>query len=301
MTRTPPRPASENRLGGLGAWPRVAAGITAAVVLAVVLVVVLRDGDDDPAAGARGAGAEMEHVHGVGVDQDGVLYAGSHYGLFRINEDGTAARVSEVQDFMGFTSAGAKGFLASGHPGESQVGPPSVGLIQSTDGGRSWTGLSLSGEADFHALEYRHDRVYALNSMTGALMVSDDLRSWETRFTGPIADIAVSPEDPDTIVATTEQGLGISRDGGATFTSLGDGPLAVLASWAEDGTLVVATPDGTIYTSTGTLTNWTQRGSLAGPPEALTAATGQEIYAAANGDILTSRNGGATFSVAYDG
>ena len=40
------------------------------------------------------------------------------------------------------------------HPGESQVGPPSVGLIQSTDGGRSWTGLSLSGEADFHALEY---------------------------------------------------------------------------------------------------------------------------------------------------
>ena len=102
-------------------------------------------------------------------------------------------------------------------------------------------------------------------------------------------------------MATTEQGLGISRDGGATFTSLGDGPLAVLASWAEDGTLVVATPDGTIYTSTGTLTNWTQRGSLAGPPEALTAATGQEIYAAANGDILTSRNGGATFSVAYDG
>ena len=116
MTRTTPRPASENRLGGLGAWPRVAAGITAAVVLAVVLVVVLRDGDDDPAAGARGAGAEMEHVHGVGVDQDGVLYAGSHYGLFRINEDGTAARVSEVQDFMGFTSAGAKASRRSVRP-----------------------------------------------------------------------------------------------------------------------------------------------------------------------------------------
>lgn len=298
MTRTTPPPAQESQVRR--SWPLVAAGSAAAAVLAVVLVVILRDGDDDPAGGAGGA-VEMEHIHGVGVDADGTLYAGSHYGLFRIDEDGTAVRVSPVQDFMGFTTAGPKGFLASGHPGESQDGPPSVGLIQSTDRGQTWTSLSLSGEADFHALEYRHDRVYALNSMTGALMVSDDLRSWQPRFTGPIADIAVSPEDPDTIVATTEQGLGISRDGGATFASLGGGPIAQLASWAEDGTLVVATPDGTIYTSTGKLTTWTKRGSLEGPAEALTAATGQQIYAAANGDILTSRDGGSTFGVAYDG
>ena len=300
MTRTTPPPAQDSPVRR--SWPLVAAGSAAAVVLALVLVVILRDGDgDDAAAGGTGGAVEMEHIHGVGVDADGTLYAGSHYGLYRIDVDGTAVRVSEVQDFMGFTTAGPEGFLASGHPGESQDGPSSVGLIQSTDGGRAWSSLSLSGEADFHALEYRHDRVYALNSMTGALMVSDDLRSWETRFTGPIADIAVSPEDPDTVVATTEQGLGISRDGGATFASLGAGPIAQLASWAEDGTLVVATPDGTVYTSTGKLTTWTKRGSLQGPPEALTATTGEEIYAAANGDILTSRDGGATFSIAYDG
>ncbi len=150
MIRTAPPPAKESQVRRF--WPLVAAGSAAAAVLAVVLVVVLRDGDDDPAGGASGA-VQMEHIHGVGVDADDTLYAGSHYGLYRINEDGTAVRVSDVQDFMGFTTAGPKGFLASGHPGESQDGPPSVGLIQSTDGGQTWASLSLSGEADFHALE----------------------------------------------------------------------------------------------------------------------------------------------------
>jgi hypothetical protein len=57
--------------------------------------------------------AEMEHIHGIGVDpENGAVYAGTHYGLFRI-EDGTATRVSEVQDFMGFTVAGSDHFLAS--------------------------------------------------------------------------------------------------------------------------------------------------------------------------------------------
>src|SRR5699024_10679486 len=118
-----------------------------------------------------------------------------------------------------------------GHPGEGQGGPSSVGLIESTDTGESWTEASLGGEADFHSLEYRHDRVYGLNAMTGQLLASDDLETWEELTRTAMADFAVGPESPDVMVATTQDGPARSTDGGRTFEVLPSAPLLVLVSW----------------------------------------------------------------------
>lgn len=256
----------------------------------------------DTGTGSDGRTApEMEHIHGIGVDpEDGAVYAGTHYGLFRI-ADGTATRVADrVQDFMGFTVAGPEHFLASGHPGEGQGGPGSLGLIESTDAGETWHELSLSGEADFHSLEYRHDRAYGLNSMTGQLLVSTDLKSWQALSGEPIADFAVSPTDPDVLVATTEQGLVRSTDGGRTFESVDSAPLMVFVGWAEDGTLAGVTPDGVVHTARDPDGVWTQGGSLDGQPEAITVKSADAIYAAANGAVLVSTDGGRTFSPALE-
>ena len=44
---------------------------------------------------------------------------------------------------MGFTVAGADHYLVSGHRGADQANaPPNLGLIESTDGGMSWTASS---------------------------------------------------------------------------------------------------------------------------------------------------------------
>ncbi|WP_125777274.1 F510_1955 family glycosylhydrolase [Antribacter gilvus] len=255
---------------------------------------------ETPADAGGGAAPEMEHIHGIGVDPaDGAVYAGTHYGLFRI-ADGRATRVSQVQDYMGFTVAGPGDFLASGHPGEGQGGPGSVGLIESTDGGETWETLSLSGEADFHALEYRHDRVYGLNSMTGQLLTSTDKQTWEPLGQEEIADFAVSPEDPDVLVATTEQGLTRSADGGATFELVASAPVMVFVSWADDGTLAGVTPDGVVYTAEDPDGEWAERARLDGQPEALTIDSATEIYAAANATVLASTDGGATFTPMLD-
>lgn len=239
---------------------------------------------------------QMEHIHGIGVDpSSGAVYAGTHYGLFRI-EDGAAARVTDrVQDYMGFTVAGPDNFLASGHPGEGQGGHSAVGLIESTDAGESWQDLSLGGEADFHALEYRHDRVYGLNSMTGQLLVSDDKESWQELSREPIADFAVSPDDENILIATTEQGLKQSKDGGSTFEVVPEAPVMVFVGWADDGTLAGVTPDGVIYSADSPDAGWTERGNVGGQPEALTVHSAEGIYAAANGTVLLSTDGGATF------
>ncbi|GAA4718833.1 hypothetical protein APR04_005722 [Promicromonospora umidemergens] len=278
-------------------------GITLAVGLVVAALIIprlaadtLHDGQSD-----TGAAPKMEHIHGIGINPgDGVVYAGTHHGLFRI-ADGQASRVADrVQDYMGFTVAGPGQFLASGHPGPGQGGPSSVGLIESTDVGQTWKTLSLSGQADFHALEYRHDRVYGLNSMTGQLLASTDKKSWEEVSSAPIADFSVSPADADVLVATTEQGLARSTDGGATFELVGSAPVMIFVSWADDGTLAGVTPDGVVYTAQDPTDEWTEQARLDGQPEALTIASGTQIYAAADGNVLASTDGGATFSPMVD-
>ena len=279
----------------------MAAAFTLAIGLVVAAFVVLRLNDEPPADAGGGAPVEMEHIHGIGVDPgDGAVYAGTHYGLFRI-ADGSATRVADrVRDYMGFTVAGPGHFLASGHPGEGQDGPSSVGLIESTDGGKTWATLSLSGEADFHALEYRHDRVYGLNSMTGQLLTSTDKQSWAELSSAEIADFAVSPEDPDVLVATTQQGLVRSTDAGATFEVLESAPVLVFVSWADDGSLAGVTPDGVVHTAEDVAGEWTEQAALGGQPEALTIGSVTEIYAAANGTVVASADGGATFSPLLD-
>lgn len=280
----------------------IGAVVGAIVLAAVVAAVVLLGGRaGQPSTGGQQP-ATVAHVHGLGIDPaDGALYAGTHYGVFRLPEGEPATRVADrVQDFMGFTVAGPDHYLASGHPGEGQGGPSSLGLIESTDGGQTWESLSLAGEADFHSLEARHGRVYGLNSLTGELMVSQDKATWETRSELPMADFAVSPEEPDVIVATTEQGLVRSADGGRSFEPLAGAPVSLLASWAQDGTLVAAEPDGTLHASTDGGTSWQARGNVGGAPHALTASSDDDIYAAIDGAIVVSSDGGRTFTTRYE-
>jgi photosystem II stability/assembly factor-like uncharacterized protein len=273
--------------------------IAVLVVLVGVVFLASSGGEDEGAADA--AAAEVAHVHGLGVDpQDNTLYAGTHYGLFRLPEQGEATRVADrVQDFMGFTVAGPDHYLASGHPGEGQDGPSSLGLIESTDGGQTWQSLSLAGEADFHSLEARHGRVYGLNSLTGEFMVSKDKQTWDTRSQIPMADFTVSPADPDVLLATTEQGLVRSDDGGRTFQPVQTAPLLQLVSWAEDGTIVGVEPDGTVHASTDDGQTWEQRGSLGAAPHALTATSDSDVFAAVDGAILVSTDGGRSFTVRH--
>lgn len=302
-TSRPSRPARERTLSTPATRESRKTVLMAAVVVSVVviggIVFFMTRGDD----GTGSASARMDHVHGLGVDpKDGALYVGTHYGLFRVSESGEPTLVADrVQDFMGFTVVGPGHYLASGHPGEGQDGPSSLGLIESTDSGLTWQSLSLAGEADFHSLEYRHDMVYGLNSVSGEFMVSQDMQNWETRSQIPMADFAVSPEDPGVVLATTEQGLVRSDDGARNFDLVAAASILLLVTWAEDGTIVGVEPDGTVHASSDDGQSWQQRGSLDAAPQALTATDAREVFAAVDGAILASTDGGRSFAVRYDG
>jgi hypothetical protein len=252
--------------------------------------------DDDPG---------VVHVHGLGVNPaDGLLYIATHFGLWRL--DGVdVARVGDAyHDLMGFTVAGPDRFLASGHPllVEDRL-PPHLGLISSDDAGQTWRSVSLLGEVDFHALRHAHDRVYGWDSTSATFMVSADGRDWDRRAAVPIIDFAVSPTDPDVVLAGTQDGAGgvqliRSDDGGREFTPA-DGPPAARLSWVAPDRLWVVDVGGTVWRSSDGGGSWTEVGRLDGPPEAF-LDTGEELYAAEHGAILVSADG-AAWEVAHEG
>jgi hypothetical protein len=272
-----------------------AVAIVAVLGVLTALLLVARGGDEQTAAAAEG----MAHVHGLAVDPaTGDLLAGTHYGAFRVGEDGSVEQFGPTQDFMGFTVAGPGHYLASGHPGAGQSGPGNLGLIESTDGGATWHTLSLEGEADFHTLKARHDRVYGHSG--GLLMVSADKKTWDERASIPLADMAISPDDPDTILATTQQGVAISGDGGRSFQLVRGAPVLMLISWTDQDTVVGVDPGGQVHVSDDRGATWQQRGAAGGQPGALYAEEDKVFVATRDGRIVESSDGGQTFQVRYE-
>jgi len=269
----------------------------------VVLVVVLwtaAGGNDKQAADAGPL-----HVHGLGINPaDRALFIATHTGLFRAGEgESTSVRVGEsFQDTMGFAVAGKDSFIGSGHPDLQQDLPPLLGLIESTDAGKSWNPISLLGEADFHVLRSSGNNVYGYDASNDRLLSSSDAgRTWsEVERPVPLVDLAVDPTDSRRLVAAgasdIEQGLYESRDGGATWTRLGD-PVGLLA-WPDPERLYLVDGAGRVFVGTGTGRDFEPRGTIGGQPAALLAQTTDERYAALHdGTIKQSKDGGATWTV----
>ncbi len=266
---------------------------------------------DDPTVGSEGAApavpapgdtrAELEHIHGLGVDPaSGGLYVATHYGLFRATRDQTTLqRVgSSRQDIMGFSVIGRRRFIGSGHPDPSGDQPPNLGLIESRDGGRSWSNVSLLGEADFHILESAGPRVYGFDGTHGRLMVSSDAGgSWQQR-TPPagVFGLAIDPAKRDRVVVSTERGLFSSATAGRSWRPV-DERLAGLLAWPRPDRLYLIDGRGQVQLSRDGGRVWQTVGGIGAQPAAFIAG-GTDLYAAlGDGSVKRSTNGGRTWTV----
>lgn len=255
-------------------------------------------GEDGPAGAER-----LEHVHGLGVNPgDGALYIATHSGLFRAAAG--SERVEPVgegrQDTMGFTVTGPDRFLASGHPGPGEDGPPNLGLVESTDGGETWEEVSLGGEADFHALVWEHGRVYGYDASHGRLMSSDDRgRTWEERAVpAPVIDLAVDPDDAQRLLISTEAGLMVSDRGGERWRPIGDEVGIGLLAWPAGERLYLVDARGGAHVSRDGGRRWEDAGQIGGQPAALVATGPRELYAALpEGTVMRSTDAGESWSV----
>jgi hypothetical protein len=277
------------------------------VLLGVVLAVIFVGcgGDEGAQSGASAerpasAGEDLAHIHGLGI-RDGNLYIATHFGLW-IAPSGQlkAMRLSASrQDIMGFSLINGGRFIGSGHPDPADTDePPNLGLIESRDGGRTWSNISLLGEADFHLLEASGTHVYGINSADGRLMASTDGgRSWKAR-TPPagVFGLAIDPRDPGRIAASTEKGVFASPNAGRGWRPLRD-DIGGLLTWPRRDALYLLGGDGGLQVSSDGGREWKATGNIGGQPAAF-IASGDELYAGLHdGTVKASTDGGKSWTL----
>ncbi|MGH3452530.1 MAG: WD40/YVTN/BNR-like repeat-containing protein, partial [Haloechinothrix sp.] len=202
---------------------------------------------------------------------------------------------------VGFTVAGPKRFLASGHPagGDDELRvegqPLLLGVIESTDAGENWRPLSLLGQTNFAALAAAHDRVYGFSAADGRFMVRR-VRRWVTRSQIALHSFAVDPGDPDHIVGAAARGVVESVDGGRTWNPI-DSPELVLLTWQGGGGLWGADEGGKIHRSFDGGSSWERAGELPGEPEALLAGADALYAAVRDKGIFRSSDKGRTWKL----
>ncbi|MEQ9552089.1 F510_1955 family glycosylhydrolase [Coleofasciculus sp. G2-EDA-02] len=175
---------------------------------------------------------EKTHIHGMAIDPDNpeILYLATHHGLLQRAEDGKWLQVgTDRSDLMSFAPhpTDNQRFYASGHPPEGG----NLGFIVSENKGQDWQLRSLPG-VDFHALAIapsNPDVMYAWAASGkqgehGFLTSSDNGKTWQEvqpiGLRGAPFGLAVDPNHPDHVFATTRNGLFESIDGGKNWMVL---------------------------------------------------------------------------------
>jgi len=258
-------------------------------------------GSGDSAAGSadpkQSAGLPSEHVHGVARDPgDGKVYLATHEGLFRYDEGGPA-KVGPVVDFMGFSIAGPGRFYASGHPAAGVDLPAPVGLMESTDAGKTWSVRSRGGESDFHALTSSGKGVLGYD---GVLRSSVDGKTWkQLAIAAEPRSLAASP-DGSRVLATTESGVMLSTDQGANWAPLPAAPRLLLAAWADNATAAGVTLTGALAVSTDAGATWATSTGRVDSAQALSASRAGdktlEALVVTDSGIQRTTDSGATFT-----
>lgn len=280
-----------------------------ALFLIALLALVGCGGDEDEPAGERGEGPVVAdpgpvHVHGLGVNPaDGALFVATHTGLFRAGPaEERATRVADrFQDTMGFTVVGPDRFLGSGHPDGRDKLPPFLGLIRSSDAGKSWKPVSLLGKRDFHALEAVGRRVYGYGSdfetrEQGLLISSDGGRNWQAaEAPEPFLALSADPGDPNRVAASGERGVYRSDDGGRSWQQVNTE--GGLVAWSKAGELVLASFDGLVSAADEGGAGWQRVGAIGGQPAAFESVDDELYVALHDGTIKRSTDGGEGWEI----
>lgn len=147
-----------------------------------------------PAQASGESLGSISHIHNVRVLGKTILL-GTHEGLYILNGKNDITKASpENFDVMGLSVDGSR-IYASGHPGAGSKLPEPIGLLLSTNSGKSWKKISLQGEVDFHLLESSGSELYGADSQSGNLLYSEDFgKTWSNRGKNTFSDLAINPQ-----------------------------------------------------------------------------------------------------------
>ena len=126
-------------------------------------------------------GANPPYVGALEVNpRDGSLLLGTNSGLWRVSRDGgrierQRARMgqNDVSAGLAMRFTGPDELMGSGHPGSERSDIPILGLIRSSDGGRTWKPVARQEESDFHSLAIAGDTIVAAEGSEATAYITD--------------------------------------------------------------------------------------------------------------------------------
>ncbi|MFZ3576696.1 F510_1955 family glycosylhydrolase [Virgibacillus sp. DJP39] len=195
------------------------------------------------------------HIHGLGYTSNGEkIYVPSHDGLRVYNNGSWAVQtVGEKHDYMGF-SMFENGFYSSGHPIKSSDLANPLGIVKSTDYGKTLELLDLYKEIDFHGMTvgYETEEIYVFNPKQNSSMdqpgfyySTDETKTWKQGklegLEGQASSLAAHPTKEGVVAIGTDRGVFLSQNHGDNFEKLAvSGPVTAV-SFGHQNNLLVAT------------------------------------------------------------
>jgi hypothetical protein len=175
----------------------------------------------------------IEHIHGLGYSEDGnQLIIPAHNGLISFSKGKWSSVDSPKHDYMGFVMVDT-GFYSSGHPAAGTNLKNPLGIIKSTDRGKTLSNLDLEGISDFHAMAvgYKTHAIYVNNEQPnprmktpGLYYTKDEAKTWMKSemngYGGETLSLATHPTDDKMIAIGAKDGLFLSKDSGNHFEKL---------------------------------------------------------------------------------
>lgn len=171
-----------------------------------------------------------------------------------------------------------------------------MGLIRSTNGGKTWEQISRQGESDFHALATARSGIVAYD---GTLQTSPDGKTWSAATADFVPAVLAGNPETDTVLATTREGLQRSTDGGKTWQLNTTAPTIQFVAFATSTEVLGIEPNGSVHHSTDAGSTWSHTGRIEAQVQAITAVKKTEgkpwIWAATTEGLVVSTDGGVLF------
>lgn len=234
----------------------------------------------------------VSHIHSLKVYGDQILL-GTHEGLHILKKSKDMQLIGKENfDVMGLAVLGKK-LIASGHPGQGSKLPEPIGLIASSDSGKTWSKVSLQGKVDFHFIEANSQEIYGPDSQSGNLFYSKNAgKSWNSLGSNKYSDIAPVPNGVGQVIALLDGKLVVSKNALRSNTPLKTAFAVTQIEWIKSGLFAIS--ESKLYKSSDTGKSWQLTYAFQKPISVFSA--NDKIIAAVQGSkVLISKDDGKSF------
>lgn len=208
----------------------------------------------------------MKTIQGIGYPgNDNALYIAADKGLKIYKDSKWFETTTNLHNYMGFQPI-ETGFLASGHPQKGTSLKDPLGIVESTDKGKTLKNIAFYGQNNFHFISssFSGNEIYILNEQQdknlnyGVNYSKDNGQTWKKSTlknfnSDSLGMIAVHPKNGDIMAMATRTGVFYSEDNGNTMrltagpfmvTALTfDGDRILYSSVVENNTILLNTVD----------------------------------------------------------